>query len=307
MKIVIVGAGAMGSLYGGKLSAVESNEVFLLDGWADHVAALQANGLKMEENGVEITYDRVKATGDPAEVGVVDLAVIFVKSTMTEAAVRDNAAVFGPDTMVLTLQNGLGNIDILVDALGEDKVIAGTTAHGATMLGPGKMRHAGSGATVIGQLNGEISDRLKAIAAVLEEAGMETQMSENALGLVWDKLLANVGINALTAVTGLQNGQILDFADSKELMEQAVREGAAVAAAEGVKLNIADPVAHCADVAEATRINRSSMLQDVTTGRKTEIDMINGAIVRRGKALGVPTPVNEVLTKLVRVLEQKDK
>ena len=236
MKIVIVGAGAMGCLYGAKLSSVPTNEVYLLDVWKDHINAIRGQGLLMEEQGNFIKYDKVKATSDADSIGFCDLAIVFVKSTLTGEAVKSNRAVFGPNTMALTLQNGLGNIDIISDEIGSKNVIAGTTAHGATMLGPGKMRHAGSGKTIIGELDGNISPRIENIAQILINAGLDTDISVNVLGLVWDKLLVNVGINALTGITQLHNGELLNHPEIENLLEKAVKEAEIVLWQRGLNL-----------------------------------------------------------------------
>lgn len=307
MKIAIIGAGAMGCLYGAKLSAIPSNEVWLIDVWQEHIDAVNEKGLEMKENGEVIRYTNLKATMDAGQAGVCDLAVIFVKSTLTGMAVRLNKAVFGPDTVALTLQNGLGNIDLIREVIGDGNVIAGTTAHGATMLAPGRMRHAGSGRTIIGEPAGGRSARLERIARILEEAGLETQLSDNVLGLVWDKLMVNVGINALTGITGLHNGELLDYPEIEELLEAAVEEAHSVAKAKGIRLSHEDPVKHTKDVCKATAANKSSMLQDILNGKRTEIDMINGAIVREGAAVGIATPVNLALTNLIKFLQRSER
>ncbi len=304
MKIAIVGAGAMGCLYGAKLSTVPDTQVYLLDVWKEHVDAINANGLLMEEEGNFITYSNVKACSTAEAVGPCDLAVIFVKSTLTGIAVKNNKAVFGSETIALTLQNGLGNIELIKEVIGDSNVIAGTTAHGATMLGPGKMRHAGSGKTIIGELDGGTSERIQRVAQALKKAGMETELSHNVLGLVWDKLLVNVGINALTGITRLHNGALLEHPEIEELLEDAVTEGNKVAQAKGIKLSFPDPVTHTKEVCIATGANKSSMLQDVLNHKKTEIDMINGAVVREGEKVGVATPVNKTLTNLIKFIEK---
>lgn len=304
MKIAIVGAGAMGCLYGAKLSAIPTNEVYLIDVWKEHIDAIKENGLLMEENGDVITYDKVKGTSDANIAGPSDLAIVFVKSTLTSMAVKTNRAVFGPNTVALTLQNGLGNIDLICAEIGDGNVIAGTTAHGATMLGPGRMRHAGSGKTIIGELNGKPTDRIEKIASVLRYAGLETDISDNVLGLVWDKLLVNVGINALTGITKLQNGELLNHPEIEELLEAAVSEAYAVAAEKGITLSYDDPVGHTKAVCVATAANKSSMLQDILNHKQTEIDMINGAIVREGTQVGISTPVNSVLTNLIKFIQK---
>ncbi|MGI6257776.1 MAG: ketopantoate reductase family protein [Anaerovoracaceae bacterium] len=309
MRIVIIGAGAMGCLYGGKLSTTEANSVSLLDVWEEHVAAINKGGLYMEEDGKQIHYTGLRASVDPKEIGHADLVIVFVKSIFTAEAVRDNKAVFGPNTVALTLQNGIGNVDQIAEEIGIENVIAGTTAHGATMLGPGHVRHAGSGKTIIGELDGSVTPRLEAIRNTLNLVGMETAISTNVMGLVWDKLLVNAGINALTGITGLQNGQILNHPSLLDVMDMAVLEGEAVARAKGVAVGETHPAItateHIRVVAQATSANRSSMLQDILGGKKTEIETINGAIVDEGKRLGVPTPVNLVLMQLIRFYEEK--
>lgn len=305
MKIVIIGAGAMGCLYGGKLSAVPGNEVYLLDVWKDHIDAINQTGLMMEEKESELVYS-VKAERDATKVGICDLAIIFVKSTLTDVAVRSNRAVFGPETVTLTLQNGLGNLELIAQEIGRENLLAGTTAHGALMLGPGRMRHTGFGKTVIGEIDGEKTERVARIVEVMEKAGLETDLSENVLGLVWDKLLVNVGINAITGITKLQNGQLVEYPEINDILERAVEEAVAVAKAKGIKLSFPDPVAHTRDVCVATAANKSSMLQDILNGKRTEIDMINGAIVREGKMVNIETPVNVVLTNLVRFMERQE-
>ena len=307
MKIAVLGAGAMGSLYGAKLSANSKNEVYLVDVWKEHIDAVNLHGLQMEEGDDVLLYENLKGHISSEETGVCDLVIVFVKSTVTKTAVESNAAVFGPNTVALTLQNGLGNIEQISSVIGAERVIAGTTAHGATMLSPGKIRHAGKGKTIIGELGGHESDRIRKMAAVLEDAGMETVISGNVLGLVWDKLLVNVGINALTGITKLYNGQLLDYPEIEELLEKAVSEGVAVARAKGIRLGFDDPVAHTKDLCRATAANKSSMLQDILNGRQTEIDRMNGAIVREGKALGIETPVNLALTNLITYLSRKKK
>jgi len=304
MKIAIVGAGAMGCLYGAKLSKVKSSQVFFIDVWQQHIDAINENGLIMEESGGTIDYKGLIATNDPDSVGPVDLAIIFVKSTLTEEAMNKNKSIFGPDTIAITLQNGLGNIDIISKSIGADNVLAGTTAHGATMIGPGKIRHAGAGKTIIGELSGKITDRIKEIELLFKEAGMETTVSDNVLGLVWDKLLINVGINALSGITRVENGRLLDYPEIEQLLELAVGEAMKVAERKGIKLSFADPISHTKDVCKATAANKSSMLQDVLKGNKTEIEMINGAIVREGNAMGIATPVNLVLTNIIKYIQR---
>ena len=308
MKIAIIGAGAMGCLFGAGLSAV-GHDVWLIDVMREHVDAIQKNGLCVEEKSEDGTYKEhvykgLKAVTEPEKAGAADLTLIFVKSTVTAQAVCDNKAVFGPDTIAVTLQNGLGNIEAIDAAIGSGRLLAGTTSHGATMIAPGRVRHAGTGKTMLGELDGSISLRLERVVSTLNDAGFETQASDNVLGLLWDKLLVNVGINALTAITGLENGRLIELPELEAIMTLAIREGERVARAMGILLGDPDPAAHVRAVCSATAENRSSMLQDIQAGRRTEIDMINGAIVRAGALLGIDTPTNIVLTNLVRIRER---
>ncbi len=304
MKIVVLGAGAMGCLYGGHL-AEGGNEVWLLDVWQEHVDTINEMGLSIEGASGDRVIKNIKATTKPREIGIADLVIVFVKSTITDKAIESNKVVFGESTVVLTLQNGLGNVEKISKEINEKNILAGVTAHGATLLGPGKIRHAGAGDTIIGELDGSISDKLKNIAEVMNSSNMKTIASENVWGLIWGKLIVNVGINALTAITSLKNGELVEHEETERLLELAVEEACNVAKTKGIVLNYKDPITHTKEVCKATAVNKSSMLQDVTAKRKTEIDMINGAIVREGKELGINTPVNETLTNLVKIIEKK--
>jgi 2-dehydropantoate 2-reductase len=302
MKIAVLGSGAMGCLYGGSL-AEAGFDVTLIDVWKEHVETINSKGLHIEG----LTGDRVvrdiSAVTDFSSLGTVDLLILFVKATMTEEAMKKAKSLVGDKTVVMTLQNGLGNIEKIGAVVGKDKVIAGTTGHGSTMLGPGHIRHAGSGDTTLGELDGSKTKRLEEIADAFRKAGFSVNLSSNVVGLIWDKLLVNIGINPLTALTGLRNGQLLDFAETEELLEFLVNEAREVAKRKGIQLSC-DPVEHIKDVCRRTRENMSSMLQDVMKKRKTEIDVINGAIVEEGEKLGVDTPVNKVITNLIKVREK---
>lgn len=299
MKIAVLGSGAMGCLYGGNLS-LAGFDVTLIDVWKDHVDAINSGGLRIEECGKDRIVGNISAVTDFSSMGTVDLLIVFVKATMTRQAVEEAKNLVGPDTMVLTLQNGLGNVEKISEVVGSDKVIAGITGHGSTMLGPGHIRHAGIGDTDLGELDGARTERLEKLAGMLEKAGFSVNISSNVTGLIWGKLLVNIGINALTALTGLSNGQLLDFEETTEILEKLVTEAWSVAEKKHIILGN-DPVEHTKEIARLTAGNRSSMLQDVMRKRVTEIDVLNGAIVDEGRKLGVPTPVNAVITDLIKV------
>ncbi len=303
MKITVLGAGAMGSLYGGLL-AEAGNDVWLLDIWKEHVDAIHERGLSIEGISGTRSIKNLHATGTPADIGQSELVIVFVKSTLTDLAVRESKELIGADTTILTLQNGLGNIEKIASVAAQERIIAGTTAHGATVLEAGSIQHAGRGPTIIGEIDGRSTARLDAVVDLLNDANIETTASQNVVGLIWDKLLVNVGINALTAITRLKNGQLIEFKETEEILELAVNEAMTVAQVKGIQLSHADPVAHTKEICKLTADNTASMLQDVLHKRKTEIEMINGAIVREGKQLGLQTPINTVLANIVSVIQR---
>ncbi|MFZ3109953.1 MAG: 2-dehydropantoate 2-reductase [Rectinemataceae bacterium] len=303
MKISIIGSGAMGSLFGGRLS-LAGQEVVLYDVYREHVDAINASGLSIEDAATgEVTVVHPKASANPAAVAGSDVLIIFVKSTATAEAAAQFKSFAKPGTIALTLQNGLGNEEILRNYFGASGTAAGVTSQGATFLGPGKIRHAGKGPTHMAMSDGD-SVKLAKLAEALSAAGFETYVDKDVANMVWSKLLINVGINALTGILNLKNGQLLDYEDVKSLMAGLVNEAIAVAKARGVRLSYEDPVATVYDVALKTGANTSSMLQDFQKNRLSEIDFMNGAIVREAQALGIPVPLNDAMTRLVRTMDR---
>jgi 2-dehydropantoate 2-reductase len=301
MKTVIMGAGAMGCLFGGLLALAGEN-VWLVTTRKDHIDRIRSRGLTLEEKG-KTHLIRVNATIDVTSIGEADLVLFFVKTYQTEKAVSDSLVLQKEDTIFLTLQNGLGNEEAICKAVDRKKVMLGVTNHGATLFDPGHIRHAGWGETQIGELEGKVTERANQIALMFQRAGIETRVSSRIYDLIWEKLLINVGINALTALTGLKNGQLLDFPETLRLMEVLVSEAAEVARRKGIRIE-GNPMEKVRNIAEATRENRSSMGQDFDYKRRTEIDSINGAIVREAKNLGVSVPNNQMITDLIKVIEK---
>jgi 2-dehydropantoate 2-reductase len=300
MNIAIIGAGAMGSLFGALL-AEAGETVTLLDIRPDHVEAVNTHGLSIERDGAQRVV-RIPATTDPTGIGPVDLAVVFVKSTHTPEAAATAARLAADRGLVLTLQNGMGNTDVLSGVIDAARILAGTTAHGATFLKPGAIRHAGVGDTLIGPWGATQPSGAGKIAAVLTRAGITARAVAAVRPVLWAKLFINVGINAITALTGIRNGELLDLAATRQLCRDAVSEAVAVARARGIAVD-GDPSETVFSVASATGLNRSSMGQDVDSRRPTEIAAINGFIVRQGEAAGVPVPVNRTLNALVETLQ----
>lgn len=302
MKIAIVGTGAIGCLLSGLLKMKTKEDVWLLDRSDERPKRIMEQGIKLELSSGTTTV-KVNATSDVKDIGQVDLAVLCVKSYSTEDACKDIKEIVGPGTNILTLQNGIGNVQVLNDNFGQDRVIAGITNHGATLLGIGHVRHAGKGDTIIGKQDGRLLGAVRDVAALLTRAGFETKVTRDIESAIWSKLVINVGINALTAVTRLNNGMLIEHAGSREIMRGAVQEAIKVAKRKRVKLAYDDPIQKVESVCKATAMNISSMLQDVLNKKRTEIDSINGAIVRQAKSLGIATPVNDALANLVRTIE----
>ncbi len=300
MKVAVVGAGAMGSLFGGLLAEAGA-EVWLIDIWAAHVDAVNKQGLEIEREGRTRTV-RLQATMDPKSISNCDLVIVFVKSTHTGDAALTAKRIAGPQGLVLTLQNGMGNADRIAQDVDPLNVIAGTTSYGATMLGPGKIRHAGVGLTTIGMWHNGEGAMAEKVAAFFSKAGIETEVAPDVRSIVWGKLLINVGINAITALTGIKNGELLDLEATIALSRAAVEEAVRVAEAQNIGVR-KDVVDHVLEVARATGKNRSSMGQDVDNRRLTEIKAINGVVVKEAKRLGIPAPVNHTLTALVETLQ----
>jgi 2-dehydropantoate 2-reductase len=302
MKVAIIGPGALGCLVAGLLRSKTKEDVWLIDNRPDRARRIAEDGIRLEGLSGHIQA-KISVSADPKEAGPCGLVILCVKSYSTEDACKDIKELVSKETFVLTLQNGIGNVQILDDHFGQDRVIAGVTNHGATLLGPGHVRHAGKGETIIGAASGKILGPIKEIAGILSRAGLETKTSKDIDSVIWGKLVINVGINALTAVTRLKNGMLIEHDGTREILRSAVQEAVKILKRKRVKLAYDDPIQKVESVCKATSANISSMLQDVLNNKRTEIDFINGAIVRQGKALGIPTPVNGVLADLVRTIE----
>ncbi len=304
MKIAVVGTGALGSLYAGYL-ARGGEEVYAVDIRQDIISAISSSGIRIvEPDGKEAVIPVKKATLKPEEAGEFDLVILLPKSRQTQEAARGARRLFGPETMGLTVQNGLGNPEAIEAIVGEGRILAGATMNASTYLGPGRMLYAGRGETVIGEMRGGPSPRAERIAAAFNKAGLSTKVSAEVWNDVWGKLLVNAGVNPLTAITRLANGVMVDHPGAREIMKGLVEEGKRVALAKGIRLPYSDAVKKVEDACIATAPNYSSMLQDVLAQRETEVDFINGAIVREGERLGVETPVNRTITNLVKTIEK---
>ena len=300
MRFLIVGPGAMGCLFAARLK-IAGHDVTLMDYMKERAEEISRQGIMVE--GVSGEY-RVKV---PILVGEIpsnyDFALICVKSIKTREAGEAIRPRIDRETVVVTLQNGIGNLEILEEIFGRDRVLGGVTAEGATVLGWGRIRHAGHGLTIIGpgKAPGSPCENLVNAFCMAE---FETSSADNVQELIWGKLIINVGINALTAITGLKNGRLPELEGIRSIMEDAVKEAVAVATAKKIQLPYSDPIGRVKEVCRNTAGNVASMLQDVLHKKTTEVEFINGAIVKEGEILNVPTPVNRILTSLVRTLQE---
>ena len=304
MKIAIVGAGALGCAIGGVLTE-GGNEVWLINRNADQVEAMTQRGLLLRDGGVDRAVP-VHAATTAQPVGVAELVIVLVKSFHTRQAMQAATSLVGPQTVVLSLQNGLGHEDILADIVGRDKVLAGKTYAGGTQLGLGHVLIGTRGKdTHIGELDGSISERVQRIAQVFNAAGLAATVSGNILGTLWDKLLINVATGALSAITRLTYGELYQQPELEICGVAAVAEAMAVAQASGIVLSMTEPrqawVKAGAGLPEAFK---TSMLQSLEKGSVTEIDFVNGSVVRWGQRCGVPTPVNQALLACIKGIER---
>lgn len=302
MNVLILGAGAIGSLLGARLSRTSAS-ISLYSTNREHMEAVGKDGLFIEELDGEVGNFPLTACSDLKRLCAnPELVLVVVKTYATEAAVSSVRALCGPSTVFLTLQNGIGNWEKIAGIVGKEATLAGSTAQGATLLGAGRIRHGGNGATYIGEPSGPASDRVRRIVALFREAGLVAEPSDDVERLIWEKLVINVGINAITGLTGIRNGVIAQMPQAGELCRAAVQEALLVAGAKGFAMG-PEMVERVISVAGATARNRSSMGQDVDKKKRTEIMAINGAIVRFAREAGIPTPVNRTLASLVEILE----
>ena len=304
MRLAIFGIGAMGCLFGARLSP--HADVTLIGHWPEQLDALRRGPLRLERAEGDATEARLKVV-DGARAsggsGTFEAALILTKSGGTEEAARLAADILRPDGVALTLQNGIGNWEVIARRVGEARAAQGVTAAGATMLGPGHVREGGPGSTHLAT-RPAIHLPIEALAMLFEQGGFQTSVVEDVRGLVWGKLAVNAAINPLTALLRVPNGALTTSAFARAVMAEAAREVAEVAAAQGIALPFPDAAGRADEVARLTAVNHSSMLQDALRGAETEIESICGAVVREGQRLGVPTPTNLLLYRLVKAMEQ---
>lgn len=305
MKIHFLGAGALGCAIGGTLAAAGS-DVTLIDPFQAHVDAINRDGLRMKVGDSERVV-QVRAALDCAKLEAPDLLIVLVKSFHTRAAIESARDIVGSATAVMSLQNGMGHEEILSGVVGAEHVLAGKTYVGGVMLGPGHVIAGTQGKrTVIGEIDGRISERAAAIAAEFERAELPCEVSGNILGAMWDKLLINVATGALSGITGQVYGSLYAVPEIEAAAIAAVVEAMTVAEASGVRLSIKAGRDAWLMAAEGLPYEfKTSMLQSLEKGSITEIDFINGAVVRIGRKYNIPTPVNQTLVAAIKGIERR--
>jgi len=305
MKICVLGAGAMGSSIGGLL-ADGGSEVCLIDTWAEHVDAINSRGLKLRVGPSEKVV-RIRAATDCREIGPADLIIVLVKSFHTGEAIENAGPIIGDETAIISFQNGLGNEEIIGDVAGRKHVLGGRTFAGGSVLGPGYVVANTAGKTTyIGELDGTTTERVTRIAEEFKRAGLLITVSSNIIGVMWDKLLVNIATGAFCGITRLPFGGLYKIPELRDCALAAVAEGIAVAKAIGVKLSTKDPGEAWFKASEGLPEDfKPSLLQDLEKGLRTEIDFINGAVVRYGEKYKVPTPVNRTLVACIKGIEYR--
>jgi 2-dehydropantoate 2-reductase len=299
VKIAVVGAGAMGSVYAGILGDA-GNEVWAVDVWTEHVDAIRESGLTVEGASGSRTV-RIEAASDPEAVGVCDLVVIATKALHVETAAADAKPLVGPDTVVLPIQNGLGSPDRVAAVLGEERVAIGVAGgFGASIVAPGHVHHEGWELVRLGERRGPATPRIRRIAEVWSDAGFRVQVYDDVERLVWEKLIFNVCFSGTCAVLERRIGEVIADPAAWRVASGCAREAYEVARARGIELAFDDPVAYVRAFGEKIAGARPSMLLDLLAGRPSEVDVINGAIPAAAREVGLAAPVNETVAALVR-------
>jgi 2-dehydropantoate 2-reductase len=292
--LLIVGTGALATLFAARLST-SGVPVAMLGSWPEGLAALERRGARLLNPGGSLLSGEVHVARSPQDLAQHQFALVLVKSWQSRRAGEQLAACLAPDGVALTLQNGLGNAEALADQLGAHRVAVGVTTTGGALLEPGLVRFGGEGSLEIAAM-----PRLDPLVAALRNAGFDVKLHSELRGLQWGKLVVNSAINPLTALFSLPNGQLLVDPTVHQILQRTARETASVAAAQKIELPYTDPVLMVEQVARQTAANRSSMLQDLQRGAPTEIEAINGAVVRAAIEVGLEARLNRQLLELVR-------
>ena len=304
MKIAVIGAGAMGSIYGGHLSL--HNDVTLIDTNPKVIETVQQNGLKIEENGQENIY-RPAAAISSEGMEPVDLIILFVKALYSKAALSGNRNLIGPDTYVMTLQNGSGHEDILGEFVPQDHIIIGTTEDNGAVLGFGHIRHGGVGNTNVGMLTEDKENFLNRLKESFDSCGFHVRIHPNIQQLIWDKLFTNVSLSAVTAVLQVNIGYIAANEYAWKMTMALLHEAVETAHALGLEADEEKLAEKIKATSTGSPEGVTSICADIRAGRKTEVDTISGSVVRAAHKAGIPVPVHEFVVNTIHALEGRDR
>jgi len=305
MKILVMGIGAMGSVYAG-LMADAGHEVWAVDTWTDHVDAINTHGLRLEGASGDRVVKSIRATTDVTQVGPSDLCLIATKASGVGPAARAAAQVIGPDALVLTIQNGLGAGDRIIQHIAPDNVLLGVAdGFGASIKGPGHAHHNAMNLIRIGELTGGLTPRLKQLEKVWQQAGFDARAFENITQLIWEKFLCNVTFSAPCTVFNETVGELMANPEHWAIALGAMGEAHAIAVAKGIPLGFDDPIAYVTAFGAGMPKARPSMLLDHMAGRASELDAINGIVPVLGREIEVPTPYNNILSAILRQRESQ--
>ncbi len=303
MKIGIIGVGAMGSVYAALLADHGKHDVWAIDTWPEHVAAIKSKGLRVEGASGDRTV-KLDATTNPADVTGCDLVIIATKYDGVTPAAHAALAMAKPDAPILTIQNGLGSADKVAAVVGAKRIMVGVVGgFGASMKGPGHAHHNGMEFLRLGEMNGGMTPRLEQVADVWRSGSFKVLTFDDINKMIWEKLICNTTYSGPCAMTGLRVGEVQASADAWKIASACATEAFNVARRKGIKLDFDDPVAYVKAFGQKIPGARPSMLLDHIAGRPAEVDNINGAICREGAEIGEPTPVNDVVVALLRARE----
>jgi 2-dehydropantoate 2-reductase len=298
MRIAVVGAGAMGSIFGARLAG-GGHDVVLVDVARPLVDKINEAGITVRR-GDESTTTPVRATADPSEIGAVELVVFFVKCYHTASAAELARPLVGPDTIVASLQNGWGNGDVLAAAFPPEQVVVGVTYNSGLLVEPGVVVHPADQPTLVGNFTDGDAERASRVVAALESGGLAATVASPVRPEIWKKLILNAATLPTAALTGMNAGALVAHEQMRELVAETAREATAVARALGYDISADERVDAILSLLEKAGPTRASMLQDFEAGRRTEIDVINGAVVKAADGSGVPTPLNRAFVALVK-------
>jgi len=305
LKVAVLGAGAMGCLFGGLL-AEKGLSVVLIDVWKEHVDVINSKGLKMDGYGGD-RFIKIKATTEPVKLNTVDAIIIMCKATALEKALMGVKNIIGEKTVLMSFQNGIGHEAIMSKIAGKEKVLGGTTTQASSILGPGHIKNHASLPSWIGEYEGGMSDRVKNVAETFTVHGLETIASDNIKKRKWMKLFALTAIGPLSAIFDLNHSDLYinnkSSKDSRDLGKQIILETKQVAKADGVDVSEDECLEMFNKILDSKQTNKSSMAFDVLYKRKTEIEFINGAVSKIGKKHGIATPLNDLMYKIINIKE----